>query len=144
MKKHPKKSGRFQLFQFSIIGASNALIDIGTLNLLLLLFHSDNRFILLLFNTISYSLAVLNSYLCNATITFKRTSEGSAYQRLAFIVQAIVSLIISNIVFIGAHELFVMIDMPSWWNYNIAKLSAMLLSSIASFFMVKFFVFKDY
>ncbi|SHN28231.1 GtrA family protein [Gracilibacillus kekensis] len=144
MKKHPKKSGRFQFFQFSMIGASNAIIDIGALNILLLLFHTENRVILLVFNTIAYSLAILNSYIWNASITFKRTSEGNAYQRFSFIVQAIVSLVISNGVFIGAHTLFMAMDMPSWWNYNLAKLLAMVLSSLASFFMVKFFVFRDY
>ncbi|GAE95331.1 conserved membrane protein YngA [Gracilibacillus boraciitolerans JCM 21714] len=144
MKNHPRKSGRFQFIQFSIIGASNALIDIGTLNLLLLLFHSNQSTVLLLFNTISYTLAILNSYIWNANITFKRTSEGSTYQRSAFIVQAIVSLVISNVVFIVAHSLFMIMEMPAWWNYNIAKVLAMALSSLASFFMVKFFVFKDY
>ncbi|WP_208591654.1 GtrA family protein [Gracilibacillus suaedae] len=139
-----RKSGRFQFFQFSIIGVSNALIDIGVLNLLLLLFHTDKSAMLLLYNSISYCLAILNSYIWNASITFNRTSKGSSYQRIAFFVQALISLGISNLVFLGANSLFAIMEIPNWWRYNLSKALAMGLSSLASFFMIKYMVFKDY
>ncbi|MGP4042096.1 GtrA family protein [Gracilibacillus sp. D59] len=139
-----RKSGRFQFFQFSIIGLSNALIDIGVLNLLLLLFHTEKPTLLIVYNSIAYSLAILNSYIWNAMITFKRASKGSHYQRLAFFIQALISLGISNLVFLGANSLFAIMEIPNWWRYNISKALAMVLSSLASFFMIKYFVFKDY
>ncbi|MFC4401519.1 GtrA family protein [Gracilibacillus xinjiangensis] len=139
-----RKSGRYQFLQFGIIGVVNALIDIGTFNLLLLLFYTEDRLLLLVYNTISYIFAVLNSYFWNASVTFNRTSKGSNYQRFGFLIQAIVSLGISNIVFIGLNSLMEWLGILNWLRYNIAKGLAMLFSSLASFFMVKYLVFKDY
>ncbi|ENH98000.1 GtrA family protein [Gracilibacillus halophilus YIM-C55.5] len=139
-----KKSGPFQFFQFGLIGVGNAAVDIGTLNLLLLLFHTEDGQLLLLYNTISYCLAIANSYFWNANVTFKRTSKGSKYQRIAFIIQGLISLLISNGVFIGLNTLMEYIGVPNWIRYNIAKGFAMFLSFLASFFMVKYAVFKDF
>ncbi len=133
-----------QFLQFGVIGFANAAIDIGTLNLLLILFHTDDRGMLLLYNTISYILAVVNSYYWNASITFKRSAKGSNRQRILFIVQGLVSLGVSNLVFLGANELLQLIGTNNWLRYNVAKGLAMFLSFLASFFMVKYFVFRDY
>ncbi|WP_164669889.1 GtrA family protein [Virgibacillus doumboii] len=144
MKKQKRKSGPFQFMQFSVIGFANAAIDIGTLNLLLLLFHTDERAMLLLYNTIAYTLAVANSYFWNASITFKKSAESSNRQRILFIVQGVVSLGINNLVFISANTLMEVIGIPNWLRYNVAKGLAMFLSFVASFFMVKYFVFRDF
>ncbi|SER57889.1 Putative flippase GtrA (transmembrane translocase of bactoprenol-linked glucose) [Gracilibacillus ureilyticus] len=144
MDREKRKSGGFQFLQFGIIGVGNALIDIGMLNLLLILFYTEDRMLLLGYNTISYLLAVSNSYFWNASVTFNRTSKGSGYQRIGFVVQALISLGISNIVFIGLNSFMEWLGVLNWLRYNIAKGLAMLLSSLASFFMVKYFVFKDY
>lgn len=79
-----RKSGPFQFLQFGVIGIGNALIDIGTLNLLLILFYTEDRMMLTIYNSISYTLAIANSYFWNANITFNRTSKGSSYQRIGF------------------------------------------------------------
>ncbi|SFE79639.1 GtrA family protein [Alteribacillus iranensis] len=142
MKRDKKRRGPFQFMQFSVIGAANAGIDIGTLNLLLLLFPTEDRMVLAAFNTIAYSLAVANSYFWNAYITFRHASEKSNRQRIAFILQGLVSLGINNLVFLGLSELFQMIGVPRWIRYNLAKGTAMFLSFTASFFMIKYFVFK--
>ncbi|WP_163539534.1 GtrA family protein [Gracilibacillus sp. YIM 98692] len=144
MSKQRRKSGPLQFFQFGLIGIGNAVVDIGTLNLLLLLFHTDDRMWLLAYNTIAYTLAVTNSYFWNANITFKRSATGTNFQRFGFITQSIISLGVSNVVFIGLNSMLEHFGVLNWLRYNIAKGLAMLLSSIASFFMVKYFVFKDY
>ncbi|TFJ92743.1 GtrA family protein [Lentibacillus salicampi] len=138
------KRGPLQFVQFGVIGFANAAIDIGTLNLLLILFNTDGRMLLLLYNTIAYSLAVVNSYYWNASITFKRSAKGSNRQRILFIIQGLVSLGVSNLVFLGLNELLDYTAVPSWLRYNAAKGLAMFLSFLASFFMVKYFVFKDF
>ncbi|SEQ92449.1 Putative flippase GtrA (transmembrane translocase of bactoprenol-linked glucose) [Virgibacillus subterraneus] len=142
MTQNKKNKGPFQFLQFSVIGVSNAGIDIGTLNLLLLLFHTDERGLLLLFNTIAYTLAVANSYFWNASFTFQHSAKGSNRQRILFIVQGIVSLGVNNLVFIASNTLLESFGVPNWLRYNVAKGLAMLLSFIASFFMIKYFVFK--
>ncbi|SFB28999.1 Putative flippase GtrA (transmembrane translocase of bactoprenol-linked glucose) [Lentibacillus halodurans] len=144
MAQRKPKRGPLQFLQFGVIGFANAGIDIGTLNLLLILFHTDDRILLLLYNTIAYTLAVANSYYWNASITFKRSAQGSNRQRILFIAQGLISLGVSNLVFLGVNEWLDYIAVPNWMRYNIAKGLAMLLSFLASFFMVKYFVFKDY
>ncbi|GGK06593.1 hypothetical protein GCM10007063_31470 [Lentibacillus kapialis] len=144
MAQQKQKRGPLQFLQFGVIGFANAGIDIGTLNLLLIFFHTDDRMLLLLYNTIAYSLAVANSYFWNASITFKRSAKGNNRQRILFIIQGLVSLGVSNLVFLGTNELLDYTAVPNWLRYNIAKGLAMFLSFLASFFMVKYFVFKDF
>ncbi|SES94012.1 Putative flippase GtrA (transmembrane translocase of bactoprenol-linked glucose) [Salinibacillus kushneri] len=139
-----KKKGPFQFMQFSVIGIANAAIDIGVLNVLLIFFHTEDQGLLLLYNTIAYTLAIGNSYFWNASITFKRSAEGSHWQRLTFIGQAIVSLGVNNLVFFAGNVLLAFIGVPNWLRYNIAKGLAMFFSFLASFFMIKYFVFKDF
>lgn len=142
MKQSKGKKGPLQFLQFSMIGVANAAIDIGTLNLLLLLFHTDERGMLLLYNTIAYTLAVANSYFWNATFTFEHSAKGSNRQRILFIVQGIVSLGVNNLVFIVSNTLMESFGVPNWLRYNVAKGIAMFLSFVASFFMIKYVVFK--
>ncbi|GAB3060974.1 GtrA family protein [Virgibacillus ainsalahensis] len=143
MKKQRKWRGPFQFLQFSVIGFSNAAIDIGTLNLLLLLFHTEERGWLIVFNTIAYTLAIINSYYWNASITFRTSAKGNNKQRLKFILQGIVSLGVNNLVFLAFGEILQFFGVPGWLRVNIAKGIAMGLSFTASFFMIKYFVFKD-
>ncbi|WP_010529717.1 GtrA family protein [Lentibacillus jeotgali] len=144
MAQQKQKRGPLQFLQFGVIGFANAGIDIGTLNLLLILFHTDDRMLLLLYNTIAYTLAVANSYFWNASITFKRSAKGNNRQRILFIIQGIISLGVSNLIFLGVNEVLDYTAVPSWLRYNIAKGLAMFLSFLASFFMMKYFVFKDF
>ncbi|QHS21513.1 GtrA family protein [Virgibacillus sp. MSP4-1] len=144
MGNHKKKKGPFQFMQFSVIGVANAAIDIGVLNLLLLFFHTEDQGLLLFYNTIAYTLAVANSYFWNASFTFRRSAEGSNWQRLTFIGQGIVSLGVNNFVFFIGNLLLAFIGIPNWLRYNIAKGLAMFLSFLASFFMIKYLVFRDF
>ncbi|SDH82756.1 Putative flippase GtrA (transmembrane translocase of bactoprenol-linked glucose) [Alteribacillus persepolensis] len=143
MKRQKRVKGPLQFMQFSVIGLANAGIDIGVLNLLLILFPTDDRGLLALFNTIAYSLAVANSYYWNAHVTFRHSAQGSGRQRLFFILQGIISLGVNNLVFLGAQQLFQVLEVPRWLRYNTAKGLAMFLSFTASFFMMKFLVFKE-
>jgi putative flippase GtrA len=143
MKNHRQWRGPFQFLQFSAIGIANAAIDIGTLNLLLLIFQTEERGWLIVFNTIAYTMAVANSYFWNASITFRTSARGSNKQRINFILQGIVSLGVNNLVFVAFSEILRFFGVAGWLSLNIAKGIAMVLSFTASFFMIKYFVFKD-
>ncbi|MGJ9459097.1 GtrA family protein [Oceanobacillus sp. CF4.6] len=142
IRKSNKKENTFQVLQFSAIGGMNALIDIGTLNLLLFFWYADNNEILLLFNTIAYTLAVTNSYLFNANLTFRKKASKNKKELIFFCIQAFVSLGISNLVFIGGIALLGLFSIPVFVQNNIAKGAAMFLSSTASFFFMRYFVFR--
>ncbi|MCA0173241.1 GtrA family protein [Bacillus sp. RAR_GA_16] len=133
--------GSKQVMSFSAIGVMNALVDIGALNLLMLFFPTDDRIQLILYNTIAYVLAIINSYFWNAKLTFPSKAIHDRKQVFLFIVQAVIALGISNLVFYGALLIFEWTSFPRYIERNISKGLAMLLSSASSFFMMKHLVF---
>ncbi|PFG11888.1 GtrA family protein [Bacillus sp. es.036] len=133
--------GSKQVMSFSAIGVMNALVDIGALNLLMLFFPTDDRIQLIMYNTISYVLAIINSYFWNAKLTFPSKAIHDRKQVLLFLAQAVIALGISNLVFYGALLIFEWISLPRYIERNISKGLAMLLSSASSFFMMKHLVF---
>jgi putative flippase GtrA len=141
MKQRRIGRGSKQVMSFSAIGVMNALVDIGALNLLMLFFPTDDRIQLIMYNTISYVLAIINSYFWNAKLTFPSKAIHDRKQVLLFLIQAVIALGISNLVFYGALLIFEWISLPRYIERNISKGLAMLLSSASSFFMMKHLVF---
>ncbi len=143
MENSEKRRAPIQTLQFTVIGISNAAVDIGSLNLLLLLHPTNHGLTLTLFNTLAYCLAVGNSYIWNSMITFRHAAKGSTKQRLGFFLQGLFSLLINNSVFLAFNLLFQSMGMPIWLRHNLSKGLAMFASFSASFFMIKYLVFKD-
>lgn len=134
--------GLFQYFKFGAIGLTSGALDLGSLNLMLLLGPTGNHFIVVVYNTIAYSLAVLNSYIWNSRFTFREGLKRSRKQKIAFVLQAAVSLLISDgVLYVATILLSFVSFLPRLMDYNIAKLISMFLSSLASFFFMKYFVF---
>lgn len=135
----------FQFLQFSGVGGLNALVDIGIFNLLILIHHPAGSGALTVYNTISYCAAVFNSYLWNSRLTFRGTATFRRREKIGFILQAGASLLISNGVFLlglkltgaAAHW-----GLAQWLGENLAKVLAMAVSSTASFFFMKYWIFK--
>lgn len=144
MENNEKSRTPIQTLQFTMIGLSNAAVDIGSLNLLLLLHPTNHNLTLTIFNTVAYCLAVGNSYIWNSMITFRYAARGSSKQRFGFFLQGLFSLLINNGVFLLFNFLFQFIGMPAWIRHNSAKALAMFASFTASFFMIKYFVFKEH
>ncbi|EGA90616.1 GtrA-like protein [Planococcus donghaensis MPA1U2] len=143
MENSRKRKAPIQPLQFTIIGISNAAVDIGSLNLLLLLYPTSHSGTLTLFNTIAYCLAISNSYFWNSRITFRRSAKGSRQQQFFFVLQGLFSLLINNGVFLTFTLLFQFMEISNWISLNLSKGLAMFASFTASFFMIKYFVFKD-
>ncbi|WP_270180703.1 GtrA family protein [Alkalihalobacillus sp. CinArs1] len=143
MKQSQIGKGSKQVISFSAIGIMNALVDIGALNLLMLLFPTDDRIQLIFYNTIAYTLAITNSYFWNAKLTFPSKAIHDRKQVILFLIQAVIALGVSNLVFYGALFLFDLkwLSFPNYIERNIAKGLAMFLSSASSFFMMKHIVF---
>lgn len=137
------KKGGIQYIKYATIGLSCAIIDLGVLNGLLYLFPTSNNGWLAFYNTFAYGMAVLNSYIWNSRFTFKEHSEKGYKQFTAFIIQSIVALCIQDAILIGGTVFLRQVSsLPLWLIHNIAKLTSMFLSSVASFFFNKFFVFR--
>ncbi|WP_254901145.1 GtrA family protein [Tuberibacillus sp. Marseille-P3662] len=132
-----------QYTQFNLIGITNGIIDIASFNLLLWLWPTEQGGLLLLYNSISYFLAVLNSYIWNARFTFRdNVKKGWSKQKIWFVLQAIASLFISNLTFFLGNQLLNWIGLPKWLVDNVAKGLAMFVSATASFIFMKWIVFR--
>lgn len=132
-----------QFAHFSLIGMMNGALDLLLLNALLAVWHTTNPLALIAINSVAYLAAVINSYYWNAKFTFRRESQFSAKEKTAFAVQALVSLLISNAVFVTLVYLLRFSSLPDWMIHNGSKGASMALSSLCSFLFMRMFVFKS-
>ena len=137
------KTPFIQLLQFSMIGMINGLIDIGVFNGFLLIKPTTAAYTLILYNSAAYVLAVLNSYIWNSKITFSNYSRRTKREVLLFFIQAAISLGISNGVLLLSFRFGTLQQLPILLYQNISKAAAMLLSSLTSFFLMKYIVFSN-
>jgi putative flippase GtrA len=131
-----------QFTHFSFIGIGNGILDLAALNLLLWVWPSPGSIGLLTINSIAYALAVINSYIWNSRLTFREEARFSKNEKLLFFLQAAVSLVISNAVFLFFSWSLPYLIHTQWIMHNTAKLLSMALSSLASFFFMKVLVFR--
>jgi membrane protein DedA with SNARE-associated domain/putative flippase GtrA len=129
--------------QFSLVGISNAMVDLGVLNLLLLIYPTRSPEILVLYNLVALALTNANSYLWNTLWTFRHHARHDAKQVGAFGLQAAVGIGVSTIVlWLVAHALVAYANFPPLIGGNVAKLSSMLVGSTTSFVLLQFFIFR--
>lgn len=138
-----KQRNIIQLVQFSTIALLNMTIAAGTLNGLLFIHSEPGEIMLAVYNSLSYTLAVLNSYFWNARITFKASAKGTNKQRFWFLLQSLASLGINLFIFIAVNSLLAPFDLPNWIQYNASLGAAGLVSSFSSFIFIKYFVFGE-
>jgi putative flippase GtrA len=86
-----------EFLRFSLVGLINTIIDLSVLNFLMFLFKTQNPFFFFVFKSISFILAVINSYFMNNYITFLK-KKIVIKDMLPFIGLSIVGLIVNSIV----------------------------------------------
>jgi membrane protein DedA with SNARE-associated domain/putative flippase GtrA len=129
--------------QFSLVGISNAMVDIGVLNLLLLIYPTSSPEILVLYNLVALAITNANSYLWNTLWTFRDHARHDAKQVGAFGLQAAVGIGVGSIVlWLVAHILVTYADFPPLIGANVAKLTSMVVGSTTSFVLLHFFIFR--
>ena len=129
--------------QFSLVGASNALVDLGVLNLLLLIEPTTSPGRLFLYNATALILANINSYLWNTLWTFKHRANHDARQLSLFIAQAILNVAVGSLLFwLAAHWLLAYTDLSLLVGSNVAKVLSMVGASTMSFLVLMFIVFR--
>lgn len=141
--KPSRRSVGLQYLSFCMVGVSNAVVDLGALNLLLLLYPTRSDVTLLFYNTIAVMLAILNSYLWNTRWTFHDQVTNSRRERTLFVAQAILNIAINNLVLIFMTDLLP--TQTGEWSIltaNLAKLSAMAAASTISFLLMRGVVFR--
>jgi putative flippase GtrA len=138
------KRGGIRFSKFTVVGLSNALVDIGTLNLFLLFLPTRDPAVLTLYNGVALVLANLNSYLWNTRWTFRgRAKRRDLRQRVLFSLQAIVNISVSNgIFFVLVHPILVYTEVPAYLAGNVAKIISVTVASTLSFFIMRYVVFS--
>jgi putative flippase GtrA len=135
-----------QIIRFVVVGFINTGIDFGVLNLLMFLTGIYGGRWIILLNSISFTVAVINSYLWNKYWTFKK--EGSETGQIArefsqFLAISIVGILLnSGIVYAITTLVSPLFGLSSALWANFAKVLATVVSMVWNFAGYKFFVFK--
>ena len=129
--------------RFSLIGVSNAMVDLGAINLLLFLYATREPGLLVLFNLLALALTNVNSYLWNTLWTFRGHARHDARQMGLFTLQGVLNAAIaSGVLWIVAHLLLALYPaLSAQLAGNIAKLASMFVASSTSFLFLHFLVF---
>ncbi len=142
-KREKLKSGGVRFSKFSLVGLSNAVVDIGVLNLFLWLQPTRETTLLVLYNGVALVLANVNSYIGNTTWTFRGRAEHNLRQTTLFFLQALVNVGISTAIFWALiHPLLVDTDIPAYLVGNVAKITSVAVASVVSFFLLRYVVFS--
>ena len=131
------------MVRFGMVGTLNTLIDVLTLNLLLLKFPTHNANLLLVYNTLAYTFGALNSFILNKHWTFKLKSAVNKGEVLRFSLMTILSIACNDIIiWLTAKMLHPLISNTIVWA-NISKLSAIIVTLLFSYFGMRLWVFAN-
>jgi putative flippase GtrA len=132
-----------QVAKFAAVGGLNTLLDLGVLNVLILISGVAAGYWYPVFKGISFVVANINSYFWNKHWTFGVSDSANIKEFSQFLIVSIVgfgiNVSIASLVvnIIGAPE---NISLERW--ANIGALSATIISLVWNFIGYKFFVFK--
>lgn len=141
----PRRIHNFVVYaEFSVVGVANAVVDFGTLNLLLWLWPSADPGRLALYNTLALVLANANSYSWNTLWTFRRQARRAhpRQKRVGFGAQALLNIVVNNALFWVGAGLLADTSLPVVVGQNIAKLISTVGASSLSFLVLRYIVFR--
>ena len=142
MRESQKQTGK-KYAQFSAVGFSNMLVDVGVLNLFLLLAPTGSPEVLVLYNVAALVLANANSYLWNTLWTFREQARHDAKQVGMFTAQGLLNVAVgSALLWAAARGLAAYTDLSPWVSGNVAKAFSTVTASTVSFIFLRLFVFR--
>ena len=138
------KKGGVRFSKFTVVGLSNAVVDLGILNLFLWLASTRDPSVLALYNGVALVLANVNSYFWNTRWTFRgRAKRRDRRQRVLFTLQALFNICVSNgLFFLLVRPVLVYTEVPAYLVGNVAKLVSIAVASTLSFFLMRYLVFS--
>jgi len=134
-----------QFSKFIIVGGINTGIDFLILNILMVVTGITAGPELFVLNSISFSIAVINSYFMNKRWTFqdKTKTEQTPIKFSAFFIISIIGLVINGLILTGITTYIpALFGLSAVLWANIAKLMATGVSLVWNFIGYKLFVFK--
>jgi putative flippase GtrA len=138
------KRGGVRFSKFTLVGLSNAGVDIGTLNLFLWFASTRDPSVLALYNGVALVLANVNSYFWNTRWTFRaRAKRRDARQRILFTLQAVFNICVSNgLFFVLIRPVLIYTEIPAYLAGNVAKIISVAVASTLSYFVLRYLVFS--
>ena len=139
----PRRLGKLAVpTKFCVVGAINALVDFGTLNLLSWSWPAADASQLALYNTLALVLANANSYLFNTLWTFKEQArhEGPR-QRATFVAQVVLNVGVNNGLFWLTAGLLADTALSVAVAQNVAKAISTIAASTLGFLLMRYVVF---
>ena len=138
------KKGGVRFSKFTVVGLSNAVVDLGILNLFLWLASTRDPSVLALYNGVALVLANVNSYFWNTRWTFRGRAQSNNFrQRALFTLQAILNICVSNgLFFVLVRPILVYTEVPAYLAGNVAKVISVVVASTLSFFVLRYLVFS--
>jgi len=133
-----------QLAKFVVVGGVNTGIDFLVLNVEMALTHITSGPAMFVLNSVSFSVATVNSYLMNKYWTFEdkeKQKEGAKFSQ--FLAVSIVGISLNGLVVYLITTFIPPVGgfSPQLWA-NVAKLAATGISLVWNFIGYKFWVFK--
>ncbi len=138
-----KVVGVWQMFRFAIVGSFNTLIDIFVFNVLLFCMPTRNAGMLLVYNSLAYTVGALNSYLMNKHWTFRSAKRTTKSEVLRFAcVNAFGIFCNDTLIWSTAHIVHPVLLNPLIWA-NVLKLVAILGTISISYLGMRLWVFTS-
>lgn len=134
-----------QILKFGTVGILNTLIDVLILNVLVVIFRIYAGWPIAVFNVISFSCAVVNSYFLNKRWTFSDQEQHSRKKISHFlIVSAFGAILNSSIVYLGTTFVHPAANLRGIAWVNLVKVLAILIGLVWNFSGYKIWVFKNH
>ncbi|MBI3627860.1 MAG: GtrA family protein [Candidatus Sungbacteria bacterium] len=134
----------WQIAKFGLIGVLNTALDLGVYNVLIYATGYDKGLQLALINAVSFTVAVVNSYIWNKKWVFEGKARRSRTQFFEFLTVSVVAAIISSLI-VGLFTGYIAppggVSAAQW--ANVAKIMAIAFSFVWNFVGYKFVVFRE-
>lgn len=132
-----------QFVKFSVVGFLNTSLDFSVLNFLSYLTGIYSGFNIIFLNSVSFFIAIINSYFWNKYWTFNQSSGVKGEEFLKFFVVGFGGLVLNSFLVYAITTFIPLFDgLTPQLLENLAKILATVVSLVWNFIGFKFFVFK--
>lgn len=132
-----------QILRFSITGGLNTILDLLILNSLFWLFPTSKMVLVLLFNSLAYSVGAVNSFLLNKYWTFQQRQEVTGREVRCFVVTTLCGVCCNNTIIWCANTAFHFQNSGSIFWMNASKGIAIAGTMLISFCGMRLWVFVN-
>ncbi len=137
------KTLSLQVIRFGVVGSLNTLIDVLALNLFLLYAPTHSSVLLVVYNSVAYTLGTGNSYFLNRYWTFRSRQKATSNEILRFALLSVTGILSSDFLVWLTAGLTHSLIANSWLWANTAKATAVVGTAILSYFGMRLWVFTQ-